>query len=220
MLPLSVPVNVGRDQAAAAARSELSKNVYAQDRPSLTQQILNWVLDHLARGLDAAASHTPGRWVGLLVIALVLVAVIALVRWRSGPLRRTATAEVPLFVGQLRSAAQYRAAADAAAAQGDWDEAVRQRFRAVVRALEERDVLEPRPGRTADEAAADAARVMTSCSAELQAGARSFDDVAYGARPRDRAADEALRSLDARLAATRPQLAGQPAGSGAFVGPR
>jgi Domain of unknown function (DUF4129) len=220
MLPLSVPVDVGRQEAADAARSELAKNVYAQDRPSLTQRILTWVADQIARALDALASNTPGRWVGLVVIALVVVGVIALVRWRSGPMRRTASAEVPMFVGRLRSAAEYRSAADAAAARADWDEAVRQRFRAVVRSLEERDVLEPRPGRTADEAAAQAARAIPACAVELRAAARSFDDVAYGARTRDQAADEALRALDSQLARTRPEFVSQLTAGGAFVGPR
>jgi hypothetical protein len=151
-------------------------------------------------------SHTPGGVVSLLGLLVVVGLVVLVIARRVGPLRPGVLADVPLFVGRQRSAAQYRASADAAAAAGDWDEAVRQRFRAVVRSLEEREILDPRPGRTADEAAADAGRAMPSCADGLRAAARSFDDVAYGGRARDQGADADLRELDRRLAATRPLL--------------
>jgi len=107
-----------------------------------------------------------------------------------------------VFVGQVRSAEQYRAAADLAAAGGDWDEAVRQRFRAVVRSLEERDVLDPRPGRTADEAAAEAARLLTGHASGLVGAARTFDDVAYGGLHAGADAYRQLREVDQGVART------------------
>jgi hypothetical protein len=203
---LDVPVDVGRGEAAAAARRELSKAVYADARPSIPQVVLTWVLQKLAELLSKAASAAPGGALGLVALLAIVALVAVVVIRRVGGLRRAETDDVPVFVGRPRSAADYRAAADAAAAQGDWDEAVRQRFRAVVRSLEERDVLDPRPGRTADEAASDAARAMPSCAAGLRAAAQSFDDVAYGHRPRDQRSDDELRELDRRLAATRPLL--------------
>ncbi len=203
---LDVPVDVGRGDAAAAARRELSKAVYADARPSIPQLVLTWVLKKIAELLSRAVSVAPGGALGLVALLAILALVAVVVLRRVGRLRRAETDDVPVFVGRPRSAAEYRATADAAAAQGDWDEAVRQRFRAVIRSLEERDVLDPRPGRTADEAASDAARAMPSCAVGLRAAARSFDDVAYGHRPRDQRSDAELRELDRRLAATRPLL--------------
>jgi Domain of unknown function (DUF4129) len=215
-LPLDVPIDIGRSDAADAARSELSKAVYAADRPSLQQRVIQWVLDQIGKALDALSSVAPGGILGLLVLVAIVVGVVILVLRRTGPLQRSSAGDVPLFVGRLRSAAEYRAAADAAAAAGDWDEAVLQRFRAVVRSLEERDILEPRPGRTADEAAAVAARALPSCAPGLRQAARSFDDVAYGRRARDQQADATLRELDRQLAATRPEhLDDAMSGSGA-----
>ena len=201
---LDVPIDVGRQEAADAARRELSKAIYADARPSLPQRIIDWVIEHVGRALGAVAQATPGGFVSLVLLVVIVALVVFVVVRRAGLIRRTATAEVPLFIGRARSAAEYRAVADSAAASGDWDEAVRQRFRAIVRSLEERDILEPRAGRTADEAAAEAARSLPSCAAGLRAAARSFDDVAYGKRPRDQTADAALRDLDRELAATRP----------------
>jgi hypothetical protein len=190
--PGTVPVDIGRDDAAAAARDELAKPVYAAHRPSLTQQVVDWVGHLLSRVLQAITSVAPGGIVGLVVIALVLALVVAIVAFRVGPLRTTAAADRVVFAGAARSAAEHRADAERAAAAGDWDEAVRQRFRALVRALEERDVLDERPGRTADEAAADTARSMPASATELVWAARRFDDVAYGDQ---RASDADYRRL-------------------------
>jgi len=201
-LPGTVPVDIGRDDAAAAARDELAKPVYAAHRPSLTQQVVDWVWHLLARILDAITSVAPGGLVGLVVIALVLALVIAIVAFRVGPLRTAAAAGRVVFAGATRSAAEHRADAERAAAAGDWDEAVRQRFRAVVRALEERDVLDERPGRTADEAAAEAARSMPASSSELVWSARRFDDVAYGDERATAADYRRLAALDDAAART------------------
>ena len=176
-------------------------------------------LAHLCGGTVVHAVDTvaPGGIVGLVALALVAVLIVVAVRWRVGPLRRTEAADHSVFVGQVRSAAAYRADADRAAAAGDWDEAVRQRFRALVRSLEERDVLDPRPGRTADEAAAEAALVLTASASSPAAAARAFDDVAYGGLHADAAADRRLREVDEQVAATpvaRVALTGSSAGTG------
>ncbi len=204
-LPLDVPIDIGRDPAAEAARRELAKAVYAQSRPSVTQQIVGWVVDHVLAAIARAASLAPGGSVGLVVLVGLLVLVVVVVLRRTGSVLRSGPAQDGrLFTGRPRTAAEYRAAADTAAAVGDWDEAVRQRFRAVVRSLEERDILEPRPGRTADEAAAEASRDLPLCADALRAAAYSFDDVAYGGRAQDQQADTALRELERQLAAARP----------------
>jgi hypothetical protein len=83
---------------------------------------------------------------------------------------------------------------------------VRDRLRAVITDLEERTLLDPRPGRTADEAAAAAAAVVPECAADLRAAARTFDDIWYGGRPADASHDALLRRLDARMRASRPAI--------------
>ena len=195
LLPATVPVDIGRDDAAAAARSELAKPAYASHRPSLVQQVVDWVEHLVGRVLDAVVSVAPGGVVGLVAIVVVAVLIAVVVLYRVGPLRTSAMAEQPVFLGRVRSAAEYRADADRAAAAGDWDDAVRQRFRALVRSLEERDVLDERPGRTADEAAAEAGRTLPMVAEELGWAARRFDDVAYGDLHADQATDGRLTTL-------------------------
>jgi hypothetical protein len=79
-------------------------------------------------------------------------------------------------------------------------------MRAIVRSLEERALLAPRPGRTADEAAAEAGRSLPPHADELRAAARAFDDITYGGRTADRRSYERLRDLDLELERARPQL--------------
>jgi hypothetical protein len=205
----SVPVDLGRDEAAQLARDELAKQVYRDAGPGLVERLVRWLLEQAGRLLDGAAGVSPGGYAGLVVVLLLVAAAVVAVRLKVGPLSRRATREEALFVGRTRTAAQHRAAADAHAATGAWAEAVRERLRAVVRSLEERAVLDERPGRTADEAAAEAGRALPGCAAGLRAAAVLFDEVWYGGRPAGPASYAALRDLDAQVQAARPERVAQ-----------
>jgi Domain of unknown function (DUF4129) len=205
----SVPVELGRDEAAQLARDELAKQVYRDAGPGLVERLVRWLLEQAGRLLDGAAGVSPGGYAGLVVVLLLVAAAVVAVRLKVGPLSRRATREEALFVGRTRTAAQHRAAADAHAAAGAWAEAVRERLRAVVRSLEERAVLDERPGRTADEAAAEAGRALPSCAAGLRAAAVLFDEVWYGGRPAGPESYAALRDLDAQVQAARRELVAQ-----------
>jgi hypothetical protein len=202
----SVPVELGRDEAAQLAREELAKQVYRDAGPGLVERLVRWLLEQAGRLLDGAAGVSPGGYAGLVVVLLLVAAAIVAVRLKVGPLGRRAAREEALFVGRPRTAAQHRAAADAQAAAGAWAEAVRECLRAVVRSLEERAVLDERPGRTADEAAAEAGRALPSCAAGLRSAAVLFDEVWYGGRPAGPESYAALRDLDAQVQATRGDL--------------
>src|SRR5689334_704557 len=94
----------------------------------------------------------------------------------------------------LGPAAQHRGAADAAAANQDYDRALRERFRAMLRALEQGGVLEVRRSRTADETATDVSGTLPlEETTEFPPAARSFDEVVYGGR---RATEDEYRRLD------------------------
>ena len=205
----SVPVDLGRDEAARLAREELAKQVYRDAGPGLVERLVRWLLEQAGRLLDGAAGVSPGGYSGLIVVLLLVAAAVVAVRLKVGPLGRRAARDEALFVGRTRTAAQHRAAADAHAAAGAWAEAVRERLRAVVRSLEQRAVLDERAGRTADEAAAEAGRALPSCAAGLRAAAVLFDEIWYGGRPAGPESYAALRDLDAQVQAARPDLVGQ-----------
>lgn len=200
-----VPVDLSRDEAREAARRELADPAYSQDDPGLLERLLIWVEQGLRELLAQAAAATPGGWQGLLVLAILIVVIAAVVRYRLGPLaRRAARSRDDLFGTAELTADDHRRAADRAAARQDWADAVRERLRAIIRDLEERDLLDPRPGRTADEAARDAGGVLPELRQDLLRAASVFDEVWYGGRPATPAMHEILRDLDSRVARSRP----------------
>lgn len=201
------PVDPGRDLAREWARRELSDPVYAKARPGLLQRLVGWVLEQL-RSIDLSSSLVADPRTGIVLLVLVAALVVTVVLLRTGRLRgpgRRPSSEAVL-PEQALDAAAYRARADEAAAAGRWADAVRERFRAVVRALEERVVLDERPGRTADEAAREAAGALSGLAGELAAGARLFDDVCYGDRTATPEHDARLRDLDAAVRTARLEL--------------
>ncbi|ANH91825.1 hypothetical protein A8713_12165 [Streptomyces sp. SAT1] len=201
------PVTLPRDPAREAARRELSKRVYHENDPGLFQRALDHFWDWVGRLFDSASTATPGGTAGLVVIVLAVLAVLGALWWRLGTPHRAPASAPALFDDRPRSAAEHRAAAEAHAAQGHWNPAVQERMRALVRSLEERALLDTRPGRTADEAAAEAGRALPAHADRLHTAARDFDDVTYGGR---RATEQTYRHiavLDRDLEHTRPQPA-------------
>ncbi|MFH8485332.1 DUF4129 domain-containing protein [Streptomyces longisporoflavus] len=200
------PVTIPRDPAREAAERELSKPPYHENDPSLLQRALNRFWEWVDDLFTAAAGATPGGGLGVLVIVIAVLALIGALWWRLGTPHRAPASSPALFDDRPRTAAEHRAAAEAHAAGGHWNQAVQERMRAIVRSLEERALLDPRPGRTADEAAAEASRTLPAHAPELHAAARSFDAITYGARTATEPTYDRLTTLDTALIQTRPTL--------------
>ncbi|MFI9585237.1 DUF4129 domain-containing protein [Streptomyces sp. NPDC052236] len=208
-----VPVDIPRVPAREAAERELSRPMYHENDPNLLQRALDRFWDWVGGIFDAASGSAPGGVLGLLVVALIVVALIAALWWRLGTPRRAPGSTDSLFDDSPRSASEHRTAAEAHAAAGRWNQAVQERMRAIVRSLEERTLLDPRPGRTADEAAAEAGRSLPDHAHGLRVGAREFDDVTYGGRTASPEAYLRLRDLDLGLERAKPLLSGAAQGA-------
>jgi hypothetical protein len=195
-------VELDRDAARQEALRELTDPRYAADDPSLVERILNRAFEWIGDLLDGASSVVPGGLWGLLIL-VVVVAVVGIALAIAGRrILRERGARAPgalLGADDLRSAADLRRIADDAAADGRWADAVMARMRAIVRAQEERGLLGPGPGRTADEAAAAIGAVVPDEAGALRAGARAFDEVAFGKRPGTSEQHALLLGLDERL---------------------
>lgn len=195
-----MPAPLTRGGAAHAAHDELSKHVYQQARPSIEQQVISAVERWLVNAYHRIIQATPGGAVGLLVI-IAAVAGAVLVFSRRGVSARRRGGQTGLELPADTSSDQLRAQADALASRGEWAEAVRARLRAVVRLLEERGVIDPRPGRTASEVAAEAGDARPDLRDQLRKSAQTFGEIWYGRRPATAADDAVLRELDAALRA-------------------
>ncbi|GHJ22313.1 MULTISPECIES: DUF4129 domain-containing protein [Streptomyces] len=207
-----VPVTTPRLPAREDAERELTKPEYHQHDPNLAQRALNWLWDRIGDLLSTAAGASPGGWIGLLAITVLVIVLLIALRLRLGKLRpQPSTSTGDLFTDRPRTADDHRAAAEAHAAAGHWSAAVQERMRALLRSLEERALLDPRPGRTADEAATEAGRALPGHAAQLRTAARTFDDITYGDRSADQAAYTRLRDLDTGLLSTTPRPAADTA---------
>lgn len=208
-----VPVDPDAPTARRWASDELARAEYHQGR-SLLRRLLDWIAE-LFDGLPSAGLMP---WQAALVVVAVLVVVALVALWVTGPVRagRARSRKGPgvLAHDDTRTAAELRAAADDAAARGDFARAVVERFRAIVRSLEERTVLDVRPGRTAHEATEEAGRRLPDAHAELVRAGRLFDDVAYGEGTAGVDDDAWLRALDARVLALRPAALGGSGSAG------
>ncbi|WP_129842298.1 DUF4129 domain-containing protein [Streptomyces sp. RFCAC02] len=209
------PIDVDRGTAREEARRELSRSLYTQHEPGPFRRALSWVWEHVFGVLEDVAFRTPGDWVGLTVIGVLLVALVTALWLRLGRPRAAARrrGDGTLFPGRPRTAAEHRAAAAGHAAAGRWTPAVQERMRAVVRSLEERALVDHSAGRTAGEAAAEAGRFLPALADALRAAAMTFDAVTYGGRPADATDYARVAELDDAAAHTRPVLP-TPAASG------
>ncbi|MGI8328819.1 DUF4129 domain-containing protein [Actinomadura scrupuli] len=217
-----VPAPIGRDQARDLARRELDKPIYHRDEPS----VLDRFFDRVGEWLDSLfrQTHGPGPGGGgggvlaMIVIVVLILVVVGLVLWWARGGRNTKSEREALLEGTPSAARDHRALAERHAAAGEWAEAIRERLRAIARGLEERVILDPRPGRTADELAAEAGVALPEHAEELMLGVRIFDDVWYGDRPGTEAGYARLKRLDERVQAAkpRPMEQGEPASTSAW----
>jgi uncharacterized protein DUF4129 len=205
---------IGRQAAQRLARAELARPEY-HPHESLTVRILRAALHVLSRLLQAA-SRAPGGWWGLIALAVLAVLVVSVVLARIGPVARSARRREGLVAGgRALTARDHREAAGRLADAGDYGAAICECVRAIAAELDERGVLPPRAGRTADEFAAEAARAMPALADGLHGAAVAFDEVRYGQRAGTRPGYERLRDLDLRVKASAPRVEPAAAAVGA-----
>ncbi|MFD1346984.1 DUF4129 domain-containing protein, partial [Nesterenkonia halotolerans] len=101
---------------------------------------------------------------------------------------------------------------EAHAAVGRFDEACRERFRAIIRAAEERQDLAEQAGRTATEAGQALARVHSDEAAAAVRAAELFNYSRYGGRSLQRADYDTLLAFDQRLEQSSGPRPGQLSG--------
>ncbi len=206
-------IDVDRDAAHQAAESELNQPIYT--KASATQQFLDWLNELLYRLLQKSAS-IPGGWLTTAVLlTLLAVAIVVAIHIARRTMRtRRGGDDYQLFEAALLTAAQHRETAECFAVEGNWTAAIRHRLRAIARQLEETGVLNPAPGRTANELARDAAEALPHLTDELSEAATAFNDVTYGEVPGTQAAYQMIVDLDNHLrmrAPAAPSTAGHHA---------
>jgi hypothetical protein len=191
--PAALAQSPSADESRAQAREILQERRFeGSDLPRPFAGLLRWLgerLQPVADFFEDLADRIPGGPPVLYALlgALVLLAAALIAR---GSIRRTAAAAGR--AARARSAAREDPAdlereADRAAAAGEWETAVRLRFRAGLLRLDARDAIEYRPSMTTGEVS----RAIFSPAFD-RVGA-DFDAIAYGGRPAHEADEAASR---------------------------
>lgn len=203
----------GRGEARSWLIHELSKPEYRSGDPSFVERVGATIRELFDRTLHGA--NMPFGPVGAIALGAVVLVIAGIAIWWAGRPRRRMRTRRPASVfdaGTVLTAAEYRRRADAAARAGDPALAVRERFRALARDLEERTILDPQAGRTAHEVGLQAAASLPGAAERLREAARIFDAVAYGDRLATARDDDAVRAADDACRAERPGFT-TPAGT-------
>lgn len=194
IFPAGVPVTPNRQQGQQQAAQELAQGKYhvqpTSPGPSpTTASPTPTVATPSPTPTQAASHHSSGGTIVLVILLIVVlgVALLLILRKIGKPRKDEKTkkdkpkhlaggaSEIPLF-----GAALHRHNGEQAAKGGDWQEAIRERFRAVIAVLDEQSLLPERKDRTADEAARDAGEALPQYADALHEAARAFDEVEYG----------------------------------------
>lgn len=202
LLPWEPPLTPDPDTARQWLQDELDKDIYTSGGTSWLDDLFGWInrlIDRILNGIDAGTGQAgllgiPGSVMGIIVVALAIGVVLFLLL---GPLRpsRRRKKSAAVFEDDERTAQTMLSAADAAAKAGDWDTAVVERFRAIVRSIEEAGWVPVVPGMTAYEFAMAAGAAAPQLVAEFGWAADLFDGVRYGHASGSEAADLRLRAL-------------------------
>ncbi len=203
---LGIPIEPDADTARQWVVDELSKSAYQSTGPSWIQRLLDW-LAGLLEGLGSASGDlgfagVPGALVAI-AIGVFLVALIALIVW--GPMRssRRRKASHAVFEDDARDSDSMRVAAEDAAARGDWTLAVIERFRSIVRDVEQSVWVAVVPGMTAYEFVTQAGMRVPALASEFDWAGDLFDRLRYGHDAGTKTHYERMVALDADTASAR-----------------
>lgn len=197
------PVLPGSDEARRWAAEELAKPEYRDAAPGWLDAFWESLWDWL-QSLDGAPSAEGTAVAPLIGVGIAVVIAVAIVLARPRLNARSKPPQDMFDADTAVSASDYRKRAADAASTGEWSAAVVDCFRALVRTAEDRNILEPRPGRTADEVAGELAAAFGVEARRLAWAARAFDGIRYGNETADRDAYAAMAELDASLRSQKP----------------
>ncbi len=182
-----------------AADRILARPEFDEDQRSLLARARDAVIDWLDDLLGELAGGGGGQLVGwVVVVVLTVAAVVFAIRFTRGARRDPGV--LPARPGvPRRTAAEWRAEADAHEAAGRWRPGLRCRYRALVADLAARGLVEEVPGRTTGEYRRQVDAGYPEVAPAFDGATSLFEGAWYGGR--STGADDAarFRELEARV---------------------
>lgn len=209
------------DEARRLLEEELARQVYVDAEPGIVERAITAVLRALARLLDGLGGLGAGPGTVVLAIGAVLVIVVAILLIRPRLNARGRAQDAPVFEdGTGHSAAEHRARAAALGDEGNWNDAVAESFRALIRSAEERVLVDEQRGRTATEAASQVGTVLADLAPGITSLAELFNETQYGSGRATAADHRDAVALELRVSSTSPSHAAHAADMTSPVAPR
>jgi hypothetical protein len=179
----------------------LAERQFKQDE-DLWQRFVAWLEAHLHIEVPSFFGGTWESFVILAVLAIAVTGVVILVV-RNLPSRRSRRARrtgvVVTDEDQAQTAEQWRHEADRLAAQGDYREALRCRYRARIAELADRRLIDQVPGRTSGDYERAVRALVPEAAEQFSSATRLFERCWYGHEASDAKAqvvfDEAAKAV-------------------------
>ena len=191
------PPDHSGDAIRRAAREILSRPEFRRPPKSWYQRLSGWLGDLLDRIARVAGGTTIA---GVVILLVGLAAII----WLLFRLRRTLRPDPQLRVSVMvdigRPATDWRREAAAHDAAGEWRQALRCRYRALVADLAAAGKVREVPGRTTGEYRVEVARTLPRAAADFSAATDLFERAWYGASQAGRDENRLFDELSARIA--------------------
>jgi hypothetical protein len=190
------------DRARQEARDILSRPEYQEPPKTWADSVKEWLgerLGDLFRNVNGGAGG-PIMWVILAVLVGALL--FFLFRIRGGFRWREKQVEDPLFVTELeaaRSPVEWLSEAERLEASGEWKQALRCRYRALLGHLIDEGIVRDIPGRTSGEFRVETSRRAPHVAASFSAASALFDAAWYGDVRTGQAENARFRQLAAEV---------------------
>lgn len=179
MAELPVPT-IGADEVHRVARSVLARSEFQEARPSWWQQLLQFLADLWAKLFDLLSGGGRGSIIGTaMLIAVAVLLVLAVIRFTRG-VQRDQAREVVHDHDVGRTAADWEAEAREHELRGEWRDAVRCHYRALLAELAAEGLVEEVAGRTSGEYLALVGVGLPDAAAPFEDATRAFEAAWYG----------------------------------------
>ena len=196
----SLPVPEPSTQESNERADEILAEARFQEPPkSILDRVLEWIVEQLDKisipGLGAGAGGGSQIVVWIFVAALVGLAIFLVSRLRLTGRPRDDDPDFIVDAEVARSEHEWLSEAERYEAAGQWKQALRCRFRALVSALIERGVVRDIPGRTTGEYRVEVTRNAPAVAGSFAGAAELFERAWYGDEPTGAAENAHFRSL-------------------------
>jgi hypothetical protein len=195
-LPIPEP---STDEANQRADEIVAGERFQEPPKSIVDRVLEWIVEQLDKisipGLGAGAGGGSQVIVWIFVAALVGLAIFLVSRMRLSGRPRRGDPDFIVDGEVARSEHEWLSEAERFEADGQWKQALRCRFRALVSALIERGVVRDIPGRTTGEYRVEVTRNAPAVAGSFAGAAELFERAWYGDEPTGAAENARFRAL-------------------------